>query len=215
MKKISTIYICSKGRPNSPTVQWLITHEFMDFVVICSPDDDLKEYRKHATTIKADKWANTLYKKKEWIVETYAPKNGWVFIMEDNIIEVTGVLPSVKQSPTKDDFKSRVSPKQLLEVVNFDIQVAEKDGALLVGYASNDNHFFRTNHYRNVGFVWGKMCAHKNAQGFKWDHSQTEMLDYLHTAAVLKHCGRVLINNYFFAKSKRYEGTPGSPVYEK
>jgi hypothetical protein len=215
MKKINCIYVCSKGRPYSPTIQWFDAHGFTNFFVVISQDDDVKAYRKvlgARRVMVAPKAFNTLYKKKE-SVSLFGKVGEWAFIVEDNIINVTGVLKNT-ESPAKEDFKSLVSPQQMLEIVNKDIQLAEKSGALLIGYASNDNHFFRTNHYREVGFVWGKMCVHKNDPTLKWDHTQSEMLDYTHTAAVLKHCGRVLINNFFFAKSKRYEGTPGSPVYE-
>lgn len=211
--RIDHVFVCSKGKPKPLILDWFHRSRFTKFTFVISNEDDKGAYWENCgMAVSAPKRCDTLYKKKEWVLNEYAAKDEWVFIVEDNILEVTGVkgLPDLDE---RKSFQYKFSPQDVLCVVNEDIKQAEKIGAVLGGYASNENHFFRTKHYREVGFVWGKMCYFKNVK-LPWDHSQREMQDYVHTANVLKHYGRVFINNWLYAKSKRFEGVGGSPAYE-
>lgn len=213
MKKISTIFVCSKGKPNASRImKWFKEYKFTKYVFIISPEDSEKQYKEFVgpNVIKAPKFVNSLYKKKEWITRT-ANEGEWVFIVDDNINQVTG---TTKERPIKEDYDNPLSPQHVLAIVNEDIKLAEKIGAVHGGYASNSNHFFRVKHYREVGFVWGKMCYFKNCR-MVWDHSQQQMEDYVHTATCLKFSGRVLINNFLYADATRNEGIGGSLSYEK
>jgi hypothetical protein len=51
--------------------------------------------------------------------------------------------------------------------------------------------------------------------GPKWPLYLDEKDDYGMTAECLKHSGRVLVNNYLYPWSRRFEGRGGSPTLEE
>lgn len=217
--KIETIFVVSKGKPETATVyDWFRNNKFNNVTTVLSHDDDIKAYAANYhypgfVWIKAPKEVNSLSKKREWLIKQFAKKGQWVFIVNDNVIKVTAV-PTNIVNPEKADYKNEITPKQLLKIVNADIKRADAEGACVGGFACNENHFFRTRHYRNVGFIWGKMCYFKNS-GMEWDHTYPEMEDYTFTAQALLHAGRVLVNNFVYPICKRYEAIGGTGNYEK
>lgn len=168
------------------------------FIYVCSADKDpliLKWFEKHNFKdyiLVTDKF-KSLYHKKRTIVSAL-PLNAWALILEGNITEVVETKDGVEKDKP-------ISPQQLLKVVNGDVKRAEAINTPLIGYATNSNLFFRSKHYRDVGFVWGKMCAYRNVL-LNWDLNVDEMQDYAHCSAVLEQYGRVLVNNFLYSKSK-------------
>lgn len=94
--------------------------------------------------------------------------------------------------------------KRFMECVDKDIVEAETRGAKLVGFATNDNHFFRAKKYRDVGYVTTKICAIKKDH-VRCDDRLMSKVDYEYTAAHLKAHGRVLINNFIFPRARHFE----------
>lgn len=210
---IKKIYVCSKGKPNTMRIaETFRDDDFKDYVVVLSPEDDPSAYRKSYRCNVLVSPAKNLSEKKEWIIKTQSKRGEWVLIVEDNITAFTG-WPSGTPKNLK-LLKNRINTHQFLQVVNNDIRIAEKSGAVLGGFASNNNPFFRKKKYRDVGFVWGKAVYYKNA-GLQWLNHLQEMSDYAITGLALMHSGRVVINNFIYPESKRFEKIGGTGGYEK
>jgi len=82
------------------------------------------------------------------------------------------------------------------EVVPLCIAQAEMRGANLIGHAVGSNYYFRSKHWRDVGYVCGGLRIIRNT-GVKRVADIT-IEDAAFTAAHLQHYGRVLLNNYMY-----------------
>lgn len=213
------VIVFSKGKPEMTwTGQWFAKHDFCEATYVLSPGDDVDQYYKtcHSNVIVSE--SHNLPSKRQWVLDTFT-SNGcpWVLFFEDNIQRVTRVsqshyhLSDINPTTRALYHTDEVSPQQIIENMLEDIKIAESVGAYLGGYSSNDNHFFRKKKYRTVAFVWTKMGYMKRG-GPQWPVYLDEKDDYGMTAECLKFCGRVLVNNYLYPWSKRFEGRGGSPT---
>ncbi len=215
MKPIKTIFVISKGKPSTASVYaWFKKYGFKNYTTVVSSTDDSDEYCTNygGRVITAPKQIDNCCKKKEWLLKQFTKNGEWAFIVCDNVVDVTGVKN--EKDLSRKGFECQISPQEMLAVVNKDIAKAEAIAAVLGGYASNANFFFRKKKYRTVGFVWGKMFYIKNCD-MEWDNTQVHKDDYVITAKALEFTGRVLINNYFFSKAKRFEKVGGEGSYDK
>jgi hypothetical protein len=211
---IKKIYVCSKGKPQTMRIAETFKRDkFKDYVVILSPEDDQIAYKQNYGCAVLISPAKNLSAKKEWIIKTQSTRGEWVLIVEDNITSFTGWLSS---APPKDLklLKKQITTQQFLKVVNEDVKKAEKSGAVIGGFASNNNPFFRKKKYREVGFIWGKAVYYRNV-GLQWLNHLNEMSDYAITGLSLLHSGKVVINNFIYPESKRFEKVGGTGGYEK
>lgn len=200
---VKTIYILSHGRNADnppPILGWL--QKFKNVCWVISADNDIKYYKTLPGKIWPCPSGISLSQKRERILVGHA-KNDWVFMVHDNIIKVTGQdhIKWVSSHPTRQDLSWPWNPKQMVELVNQEIRnVKQGFGGCLIGFASNENHFFRKYNHTSVGFVWGKMVVMKN-DGIKWRHDLIGMEDYAFTAEALIHGGAVWINKWIYAKA--------------
>jgi len=213
---INTIYVMSKGKPDTAsTYAWFKKYNFKNYVTILCMEDNRAKYLHNygGKYRKAPRRITNLSRKREWSLNRFTKPNNWMLMMCDNVLSVKAVDLGI-ENPTKQDFEREISPQELLTIANKNAKHADFIDANLFGFASNSNHFFRKKHFREVGFVWGKIVGMKR-DGMKWEHSQNDMDDYVSTAESLKHCGKVWIDNYVYAHSKRFEKIGGNGSYEK
>jgi len=212
------IIVVSKGKPETALIyKWFEKHKFTNHVTVLSATDDRDLYEGNyghtgGTYIKAHKRCLNLSMKREWVLKELCGNNQWAFMMVDSVLKVTGVKDA--NDLTRVGFSHEYSPQDLLKAVVTDIARADEIGAVLGGYASNDNHFFRQKRYRTVGFVWGGMMYAKNSP-MEFDHNCNESDDYIHTATALKYSGRVLINNWLYLHNKRFQAIGGNGGYDQ
>jgi hypothetical protein len=139
----------------------------------------------------------------------------WLLFFEDNIQRVTAVkrshydLPQIRPTSREIYHTVEYSPQRVIMKMREDIQLAEEIGACFGGYACNDNHYFRKKKHRHVAFVWTKMAYCKRG-GPKWPEYAEEKDDYAYTAECLSRGMPVVVNNYLYPWSVRYEGRGGS-----
>lgn len=212
------VVVFSKGKSEmTHTGEWFKRFGYSGATYVISPGDSVKEYEE-STGCEAvvANGAHTLPSKRQWAVNYFtSQKHPWLMFFEDNIYKVTGVVPHLFHLPefettTRHDYHStEYGPEEVLTHMLNDIILAQEVGATFGGYACNDNHFFRKKKYRHVAFVWTKM-AYCHRGGPKWPAWAVEKDDFAYTAECLKHCGRVVVNNFLYAWAKRYEGRGGS-----
>ena len=216
---VNHIYVVSKGKPQTVSiVAWFARWKFKAFTIVVSASDNVGDYKMAygCNVVRVPKTLeDTLPAKRQWIIRETTKTGGflsrWVFMMDDNVVKVTGQLDN--KPLTRAGADKELSPQQLLKVVNADIELCEKHGIIHGGFASNSNYFFRKRKYRFVGFVWGKMGYYKNV-GLDW-YPLKHKDDYGITALALLYSGKVLINNFLYSHAKRYEAIGGDGPYEK
>jgi hypothetical protein len=216
------VVVFSKGKPEMTyTAKWFKKHEFAEATYVVSPGDDVDLYRRTTGCDVIVSDSHNLPSKRQWVLDNFtSDKCPWVLFFEDNIKRVTRVakpyydLEEIK-STTREMYHSlEIGPQEVICNMLEDIVRAEGIGTYLGGYSSNDNHFFRKKKYRTVAFVWTKM-GYMRRGGPEWPVYLDEKDDYGMTAECLKFCGRVLVNNYLYPWSKRFEGRGGSPTLEQ
>lgn len=213
------VVVFSKGKPDmTHTAEWFKRYNFNNATYVLSPEDkpNLRQYEKstECKCVIAD--SHNLPSKRQWVLDHYTtPKSPWVLFFEDNIVKVTSVkpshydLPEIKPTNKPLYHEMEVGPRYVISKMLEDIRLAESIGAHFGGFACNDNHFFRSRKYRHIGYVWTKM-AYMHRDGPPWPVELDEMDDYGYSAECLKWDGRVVINNYLYPWSKRYEGRGAS-----
>jgi hypothetical protein len=216
------VVVFSKGKADMTwTARWFQQHNYGGAIYVVSDGDDVEMYRRTTgCRVVVAAGAPHLPHKRQWAMDHFTSRSRpWLRLFEDNICHVTAVeeshyhLPRIPVTSRSLYHRRRVGPQDVLKVMLQDIRHAEQVGALFGGYASNDNHFFRKTKYRTVAFVWTKMAyCHRDAPA--WPAYALEKDDYAHTAACLAATGRVLVNNYLYPWSKRYEGRGGSRTLE-
>ena len=215
------VVVFSKGKPDMTyTAEWFKRHAF-DSSRVCyvvSEGDDVAGYqRSTGCRVIVAKGSRNLASKRQWALDYFTtPSEPWLLFFEDNIMRVTGVLPSHYGMEEIDPTTRHIyhsleySPQDVLRCMMADIhRMAEPLGAFYGGYACNDNHFYRSRKYRTIAFVWTKM-GYVRRGGPCWPEYLNEMDDYGMTAECLLHSGRTVVNNYLYPWAKRYEGRGGS-----
>ena len=151
---------------------------------------------------------------RNWLVNNLAEKGKWYISMDDNISGFKRVCsPFYEQEKrlnvndeaiTQEMFDQHVKAKELVSLVESDIEVAEKVRAEYVGFATVDNYFFNSRKYKPVGYVISKACAIKH-QGLNYDRNVHAMDDYGFTAEQLIKNNCVLINSWIKPVAGHYE----------
>lgn len=146
----------------------------------------------------------------EWAIAELTEPGEWVLIADDNIERITGLpgeYDETEEFPEHDDYSLYalpVSPSRLYDRCVAAIALAQSRGAWLVGFGTTSNGFFRRRHYRDVGFVYGKMLLWRSDPGFRFDPTIGTIDDFRNTAEHTLRYGRVLIDNYLYPVARSY-----------
>lgn len=142
----------------------------------------------------------------EWASDNLIDINEWFIFADDDIRYIECLpepwywedkiqLPPKCSKMWRHRYQEECDPTFFLSTIVPDmIERAERIGTGLCGFAMNDNYYFRSRHWRNVGYVGGGLTITKNC-GIPYNHSIT-MEDFTITAEHLLRFGAVLINNY-------------------
>lgn len=203
------IAIPSHNRAETHTTAGLLDVAGVDYTLVVSTDEEADAYMKAGRVgrgrMVVASGATSLVQKRNFILACLGVPGEWLVMMDDNITGWTGIPdpyasnPELPQTPdTTRLFKQPLSTFRMIEVVIESLKEADKRRAAHVGFASNENGFFRTVKYRDVGFVIGKMTATKAGSGVRYDSTVRDLEDVDMTAEQLLTNGRVLINNYLY-----------------
>lgn len=152
---------------------------------------------------------------RNWILDNLVEEGEWFIMADDNIDGFWIVHESYYGNADIDTstfnsafwralFDRDASWETFARRAEEDRAEAERRGARLVGYATNDNHYFRAKKYRDVGYVSTKICLIKKDH-LRCDDRLMSKVDFEFTAAHLKEHGRVLINNFIFPRARHFE----------
>lgn len=216
--------VFSKGKPEMTYTGTLLqswnAHRKMTWVV--SDGDDVKQYKKttKAKSVVVARGCNTLAEKRRWAIENLTTKyRPWLFWMEDNIKRITAVDEDKyhleKINPTRREWyhTRELDWESLTKILLVGLESASQFGVKYGGFACNDNHFFRKQHWRSLAFIWTKMAYFH--RGSCWQTGVVEKDDFLNTAHQIALNGATLCDNFVYPWPKRYEGRGGSRTLEE
>lgn len=159
----------------------------------------------------------------------YARERGetWHIQMSDDALEFTKVaepyyqqdrieIPEENPRSVEKHFKVPMTGEEMLSVFSESVARAEEEGAYLVGFAVQDNYYFRSKKWKSTGLVDGRCWILHESNVF--DPNCDCRDDVSQTAINLLEHGRVCINNFMLPDFKRYTvGGLGTPKerYEK
>ena len=83
-------------------------------------------------------------------------------------------------------------------------QRMHQQNTILGGFASNGNHFFRTKHWRKVGFIVGHLTVMRKDNRFAFDPN-IMLDDYRNVAEIVTKWGSVVIDNYAYFDHGMYQ----------
>lgn len=212
------IYIPSYNRAkNIKTTKWLDKSN-LDYKVILHTDKCKDDYLKAGVVRKeniivsnADKGITN---QRNFIMNNLTIKNNWFITLDDNISGFKMVEPRFYFKKKKLDVNSKnitqknydtfITAKKFIELVNLDIELAEKINVTYGGFATVDNYFFNAKKYKSVGYVISK-AAYIKYVGQSYDKNIKAMDDFGFTAQSLLMNNAVLINNWMKPINKHYE----------
>jgi len=154
-----------------------------------------------------------LTRQREFVCRQLVKPGEWFLFADDNVKEFVAVddahwrygeLPVQDGRDWNPVFKASCDNERLQSRLEECIEVAEKTGACVVGFATTDNYFFLGKKYRQVGYVIGKVMLWKNDPSFSFDHTIT-MEDFRNTAQHLLQFGCVLVCNYIIPRANHYQ----------
>ena len=215
------VIIPSKGRDKTISTH-LIFQDCPDaqVTVLVHNKDELEDYMQNlsvaeqllVTDVKADAYGLT--RQREWAVNHLVEPGEW-FVFADDDIRRIECLPEPWYSEDTLELPFKGSPlwraryrttctgdRFIQEIVPDMIELAKDIGAHLCGFATTDNYYFRSVHWRTVGYVKGGLMVLQNC-GVPYNHSIT-MEDFRYTAEHLLRYGKILINNYARANAGEY-----------
>lgn len=171
----------------------------------------------HCTIHKSDQPRGIAYQ-RNWILDNLAEDGEWVAMMDDNIRwferiaapfyfqEKTDVRLA-RNAPLWRKIYRRFSPWfEMTKVFQECIDRAESIGAHFIGFATNDNPYFRYQKWYTHAFVMTKMCLIKKST-LRFDTAYRAKDDVEFTARNLQRFGKVLVNN--FARAEAFHLQPG------
>ncbi|QOR55565.1 MAG: hypothetical protein UMS36scaffold28_55 [Phage 59_13] len=187
--------------------------------VVVHSDGERADYARHsgiaAERIIVSHAPPTLGQQRHWILENLVDDDEWVLMADDNIRRFEVVDPkhygeNLLDTDSKSSdywrrvYRTRADWACVRGVVEESIAVAERHGTRLIGFANNDNPFFRRRKWRREGFVCGKFYVVRRGP-LRFDPSFTVKSDYDFSAAHMQRYGSVVINNFLFPSFRRFE----------
>jgi len=224
------IFINSVDRWDSISVHTLL--DGYDWYVVVH---DQEQYDLYKEVIPEDRLINSETRRsiidiRNYIIEELVEEGEWYIRLDDNITHLTMVDDAhygfstldVQGEPEKfkDVYNTPTDFSKVYEKIVGMTKMAERTGANLIGFCSNENFFFRSKKYRDVGYIIGKAVVHRKTD-LLIDKNLVSTDDYGYTAQQLYEYGKVLINNYICFHKKHY--SPGgiggrgkkSEIYER
>lgn len=197
---------------------------------MCSPNDEVhivvhteeeaKFYRKNPSVNRAGIHVHVsnaptgVCNQRNWIIDNLAEMGEWFLMADDNIDSLTGVQNQFYEQEEIDKeinpkvlagiFKKPMSWSRFMECAKQDMTKADELGFKFIGYATNQNPFFRTKKYRTAGYVttklaWVKKTSLRFEKGFLCHD------DFQFSCENVLRFGGVLINNFVFPLGPHYE----------
>jgi len=212
------ITIPSFGRAGNIRTHKMCTKDFVHIVV--HTQEEAKFYRKNPSlnmpniSIHVSNAPVGVCNQRNWILDHLAIDDEWILMADDNIDSLTGVDEQhyhleqidreLKPKALAGIFKRPMSWERFMEKSIDDIVVAEAMGFYLIGYATNQNPFFRTKKYRTAGYVTTKLAWVKKSQ-FRFEKGFLCHDDFQFSCENVLRFGGVLINNFVFPLGPHYE----------
>jgi len=228
------IYIPSYNRAETHSTYYVLKDMGIPSKVVVHTEKDKAEYLKFGMTEEDCLCLNAgkgLAANRNAILK-YVKENDeedWHVQMSDDAIEFTKVhddyyykgevhFPRENPKSMEKYFKIPITTADDLNGVFYEaIDRAREIGAFLIGFAVQDNYFFRSKKWKKTGLVDGRCwILHKNNPSF--DPNCDCRDDVSQTAENLYRHGKILINNFMLPDFKRYSsGGLGTPKerYEK
>lgn len=160
---------------------------------------------------------------RNWIIDNLAKKGEWYISLDDNIEGFKRVVDKyyhtqkridvTNKEVTQQDFNHIISAQELIDLIELDIQMAEKVGVEYLGFATVDNYFFNSKKYKTVGYVISKAVAIKYAS-LRYDINLEAMEDFGYCAEQIIKNNAVLINAWIKPIAGHYE-SGGIGTYEQ
>ncbi len=222
------IIIPSYGRPGTIKTHLIFDKENIPYKIVLHNNDHKREYIQNPTikesNIIVSHTPKGLAAQRNWIIDNLVSKGEWVLMLDDNISEFTAVKPSIynKYSALKkgsvelcdENFRHKIGAKTLIKLLSADIEISERLGYCLIGMASNENHFFRSKKYREVGYVLGKTSLVKKTE-LRYDTRLNVTEDYFFSALNMVEKNGLLVNNWLKARCKHYEAGGVGPLKDR
>lgn len=194
------VFIPSYGRPATiKTHRWL-PPKLLPWKVVVADKSEFQVYSQRSDLKGNLLNSNTYYgvgKVRKWIMDNLVEENEWICMMDDNVEFITALDESGNETVG--------DGVHFWSWVEAHARMADDVGARLVGVAVVDNPFFRKKHYRDIGFVRGKIMLIKKTAGINFDPHLYSKEDYDFTAQNLAKFGRVLIDNWIYPVAKSYQ----------
>lgn len=223
------VFIPSKGRAD--TIRTHKVFEGADYMIVVHNNEERKAYisnpsipknRVIVSGVKADAYGLT--RQREWILENLVDYDEWFMFADDNIRKIEAVpesyyftdeleFPEKYSSFWRKTFATPCDLDRFFDIAHDMCVTADEMGAYLCGFASVDNYYFRSNHWKTVAFVIGKLFLQNSAWDIHYNHT-ISMEDYYNTAMHFVEHGRILKNNYVRPHSYHYE-SGGMGRYEE
>lgn len=191
-----------------------------DVRIIVHTEEEAKFYRQNPTTRKDNISIHVsnapvgVCNQRNWILDNLAIPGQWILMADDNIDSLTGVDENHfpwheidKDLPSKtlaSIFKSPMAWGRFMEESMKDITEADRLGYHLIGYATNQNPFFRTKKYRHAGYVTTKLAWVKKSD-LRFEPGFLCHDDFQFSCENVLKFGGVLINNFVFPLGPHYE----------
>lgn len=221
------IYIPSYNRAKTiKTTQWLDKSE-IDYRVLLHSEKCKSEYIKagivHEKKIIVTNQPKGITNQRNWICKNLAKEGQWYISLDDNISGFKRVvdkyyytkksLPVESSNITQNDYNQLMSASEFIEILQKDIELAEKIKAEYIGFSTVDNYFFNSKKYKTVGYVISKAVAIKYT-GLSYDVKLEAMEDFGYCAEQLIKNNAVLINSWIKPICNHYE-VGGIGTYEQ
>jgi len=213
-----TVMIPSVGRAESMTTPEWLDASGVDYRVVVHTTRDADEYMRAGTPSARILVSHAPYgmcQARQGILDTFVAEGDWVLMLDDDITKCTALPAPLYDRATlpfaeKYDgrwqraFNQPCSAAKFLDLAGADAEVAEANGAYLVGWSPVTNYYFRGTKYREVGYVEGEAIGVRKSD-LRYDMRLNSMDDIGFTAQNLARFGRVLINHYVFPKGQHWQ----------
>lgn len=221
------IYIPSYNRAKTiKTTKWLDASG-IDYKVLLHTDKCKNDYIEagivHEKNIIVTNQPKGITNQRNWICKNLAKHGQWYISLDDNIsgfkrvidkyFDTKKSLPVESKDISQKDYNHPITALEFLQILQKDIEVAEKIKAEYIGFSTVDNYFFNSKKYKTVGYVISKAVAIKY-NGLDYDVKLEAMEDFGYCAEQLIKNNAVLINSWMKPVCNHYEAG-GIGTYEQ